>query len=67
MSRYNDTTTASANFQVAVNGVHPTPLGLARVARTAVLGGAKPGPFTPLYLRRPDAEVPGARKRVTAP
>jgi tRNA threonylcarbamoyl adenosine modification protein YeaZ len=47
--------------------VHPTPLGLARVARTAVLGGAKPGPFTPLYLRRPDAEVPGARKRVTTP
>jgi tRNA threonylcarbamoyladenosine biosynthesis protein TsaB len=46
---------------------YPTPLGLARVARTAVLGGAKPGPFTPLYLRRPDAEVPGARKRVTAP
>ncbi|HEX6357728.1 tRNA (adenosine(37)-N6)-threonylcarbamoyltransferase complex dimerization subunit type 1 TsaB [Actinophytocola sp.] len=44
----------------------PTPLGLARVARAAVLDGAKPGPFTPLYLRRPDAEVPGARKRVTA-
>jgi tRNA threonylcarbamoyl adenosine modification protein YeaZ len=47
--------------------VHPTPLGLARVARTAVLGGAKPAAFTPMYLRRPDAEVPGARKRVTAP
>jgi tRNA threonylcarbamoyl adenosine modification protein YeaZ len=45
----------------------PTPLGLARVARDAVLGGATAGPFTPLYLRRPDAEVPGARKRVTTP
>jgi len=43
----------------------PTPLGLARVARDAVLDRATPGPFTPLYLRRPDAEVPGARKRVT--
>ncbi len=46
---------------------YPTPLGIARVARAAVTGGAKPGPFTPLYLRRPDAEVPGARKRVTTP
>lgn len=45
----------------------PTPLGIARVARDAVLAGAEPGPFTPLYLRRPDAEVPGARKRVTVP
>lgn len=45
----------------------PTPLGLARVARSAVLDGATPAAFTPLYLRRPDAEVPGARKRVTAP
>jgi tRNA threonylcarbamoyl adenosine modification protein YeaZ len=46
---------------------HPTPLGLARVARQAVLGHATPGPFTPMYLRRPDAEVPGVRKRVTTP
>ncbi len=45
----------------------PTPLGLARVAEKDVLDRATPGPFTPLYLRRPDAEVPGARKRVTAP
>lgn len=45
----------------------PTPLGLARVARADVLAHATPAPFTPLYLRRPDAEVPGARKRVTAP
>jgi tRNA threonylcarbamoyl adenosine modification protein YeaZ len=45
----------------------PTPLGLARVARADVLNRATPAPLTPLYLRRPDAEVPGARKRVTAP
>jgi tRNA threonylcarbamoyl adenosine modification protein YeaZ len=45
----------------------PPPLGLVRVARAAVLSGATPGALTPLYLRRPDAEVPGARKRVTAP
>jgi hypothetical protein len=24
-----------------------------------------PGPLEPLYLRRPDAQEPGARKRVT--
>lgn len=45
---------------------YPTPLGLARVARDDVLSAAKPRPFTPLYLRRPDAVEPGARKRVTA-
>ena len=45
---------------------YPTPLGLAKVARDDVLAGAKPRPFVPLYLRRPDATEPGARKRVTA-
>ncbi len=45
----------------------PTPLGLARVAVADVLAGAAPRPLVPLYLRRPDAVVPGARKRVTAP
>jgi len=45
---------------------YPTPLGLARVARDDVLSAARPRPFTPLYLRRPDAVEPGARKRVTA-
>lgn len=45
----------------------PTPLGLVRVARARVLSGATPGPFTPMYLRRPDAVEPGARKRVTTP
>jgi tRNA threonylcarbamoyl adenosine modification protein YeaZ len=45
---------------------YPTPLGLAKVARDDVLAGAKPRPFVPMYLRRPDATEPGARKRVTA-
>jgi tRNA threonylcarbamoyl adenosine modification protein YeaZ len=45
---------------------YPTPLGLAKIARDDVLAGAKPRPFVPLYLRRPDATEPGARKRVTA-
>jgi tRNA threonylcarbamoyl adenosine modification protein YeaZ len=46
---------------------YPTPLGLVTVARADVLANAKPGSLTPMYLRRPDAVVPGARKRVTAP
>jgi tRNA threonylcarbamoyl adenosine modification protein YeaZ len=44
---------------------YPNPLGIAQVARDDVLAGAKPRPFVPLYLRRPDATEPGARKRVT--
>ena len=44
----------------------PTPVGLASVAASALLTGAAPEPLTPLYLRRPDAMVPGERKRVTA-
>ncbi len=46
---------------------HPTPAGLVRAVRADVLAGAKPRPLVPLYLRRPDAVEPGARKRVTAP
>ena len=42
---------------------YPTAAGLVRVADL----DAEPGPLTPLYLRRPDAVEPGARKRVTAP
>ncbi|MGE3287550.1 MAG: tRNA (adenosine(37)-N6)-threonylcarbamoyltransferase complex dimerization subunit type 1 TsaB [Pseudonocardia sp.] len=43
----------------------PSPAGL--VAAASVLrSGTPPQPLVPLYLRRPDAEVPGARKRVTA-
>ena len=32
---------------------------------TRSAGGVVPGPLEPLYLRRPDAQEPGARKRVT--
>jgi tRNA threonylcarbamoyl adenosine modification protein YeaZ len=40
---------------------HPSPVGL--VAAADFVGA--PGPLTPLYLRRPDAVEPGARKRVS--
>lgn len=44
----------------------PSPAGLVAVAADALRTGADPGPLVPLYLRRPDAVAPGARKRVTA-
>lgn len=43
----------------------PTPAGLVAVAAPALRHGVVPGPLEPLYLRRPDAQEPGARKRVT--
>lgn len=45
---------------------YPTTSGLVTVASADLLETASPGPLTPLYLRRPDAVEPGARKRVTA-
>jgi tRNA threonylcarbamoyl adenosine modification protein YeaZ len=39
-------------------------LGLVEGAAIALLTGAVPGPLNPLYLRRPDATEPGARKSV---
>jgi tRNA threonylcarbamoyl adenosine modification protein YeaZ len=51
----------------AVEPYYPTSAGLVTAARQALLAGATPGPLTPLYLRRPDAVEPGARKRVTVP
>jgi tRNA threonylcarbamoyladenosine biosynthesis protein TsaB len=41
---------------------HPSPAGLVAAAGAAVHGQG--APLTPLYLRRPDASPPGARKRV---
>lgn len=38
--------------------------GLLRAAARSLLTGVVPGPLTPLYLRRPDATEPGARKSV---
>jgi len=43
----------------------PTPVGLVAVAADALRAGVVPGPLEPLYLRRPDAQEPGARKRVS--
>ncbi|WP_370946479.1 tRNA (adenosine(37)-N6)-threonylcarbamoyltransferase complex dimerization subunit type 1 TsaB [Amycolatopsis sp. cg5] len=43
---------------------HPSPAGLVAAARESF--GKEPEPLTPLYLRRPDAVEPTARKRVTA-
>lgn len=45
----------------------PSPAGLVKVARGALLAKETPAPLTPLYLRRPDAAEPSAPKRVTAP
>ncbi|MDN5751491.1 MAG: tRNA (adenosine(37)-N6)-threonylcarbamoyltransferase complex dimerization subunit type 1 TsaB, partial [Pseudonocardia sp.] len=44
----------------------PSPGGLVTVAAQPLLAGSDPGPLEPLYLRRPDAVVPAARKRVSA-
>ncbi|WP_394360541.1 tRNA (adenosine(37)-N6)-threonylcarbamoyltransferase complex dimerization subunit type 1 TsaB [Amycolatopsis sp. SB7-3] len=41
----------------------PSPLGLVKAADF----GQEPAPLTPLYLRRPDAVEPAARKKVTTP
>ncbi len=45
----------------------PSPAGLVKAARAALLAKETPAPLTPLYLRRPDAAEPAAPKRVTAP
>jgi tRNA threonylcarbamoyl adenosine modification protein YeaZ len=44
----------------------PSPTGLVAVAAPALRAGTAPDPLVPLYLRRPDAVEPGARKRVSA-
>jgi tRNA threonylcarbamoyl adenosine modification protein YeaZ len=43
----------------------PSPRGLVAVAAQALRAGVDPGPLEPLYLRRPDAVEPGARKKVS--
>ncbi|MEV6909861.1 tRNA (adenosine(37)-N6)-threonylcarbamoyltransferase complex dimerization subunit type 1 TsaB [Amycolatopsis sp. NPDC051071] len=45
----------------------PSPLGLVKAAREVLQSGSEPAPLTPLYLRRPDAVEPAARKKVTTP
>lgn len=43
---------------------HPTVHGLVAVAAGALRTGSEPAPLVPMYLRRPDAVEPGARKPV---
>ncbi|MGH3648398.1 MAG: tRNA (adenosine(37)-N6)-threonylcarbamoyltransferase complex dimerization subunit type 1 TsaB, partial [Micromonosporaceae bacterium] len=43
---------------------YPEPATLARLAADRILARAPSEPLTPLYLRRPDAAEPGARKPV---
>lgn len=43
---------------------YPTPLGLVDAAGPVLSAQAEPPPLVPLYLRRPDAELPGRRKSV---
>ncbi|AEA27499.1 tRNA (adenosine(37)-N6)-threonylcarbamoyltransferase complex dimerization subunit type 1 TsaB [Pseudonocardia benzenivorans] len=63
---------AAAGEQAAVTGLPvigpatPGPAGLVAVAADVLRAGTDPGPLRPLYLRRPDAVEPGARKRVSA-
>ena len=45
--------------------LHPDPAGLVAMVAASVRAQAPPDPFTPLYLRRPDALEPGPPKRVT--
>jgi tRNA threonylcarbamoyl adenosine modification protein YeaZ len=45
---------------------HPTVHGLAAAAAGALRGGDEPARLVPMYLRRPDAVEPGARKPVLA-
>nr|MBA2322596.1 hypothetical protein [Pseudonocardiales bacterium] len=58
-------------FGLPVHAVRaPSPAGLVAAATGALRAGAlrsgdQPGPLEPLYLRRPDAVPPTARKRVT--
>ena len=43
---------------------YPDPVALVRLVRERLESGAPSDPLTPLYLRRPDAVVPGAPKAV---
>ncbi len=44
---------------------YPGAVALAAVAADRIIAGAPSDPLTPLYLRRPDAVEPGARKTVS--
>lgn len=48
-----------------IGPVYPSAAVLAGIAAARIKDGIEPGPARPLYLRRPDARVPGPPKRVT--
>lgn len=56
---------SAAGALVRPEPTSPNPVVLAAVAARALADGAELG-VQPLYLRRPDAQVPSARKRATA-
>lgn len=57
----------AATLGIGVGPPHaPTPDGLVAAAADGLRSGADPAPLEPLYLRRPDAQEPTGRKRVTA-
>ena len=55
-----------AGLEVADSPRFPGGEAVVLLAAGRALAGAPSEPLTPLYLRRPDAEQPGAPKRVTA-
>ncbi len=56
---------SAAESGLPVRGpAEPSVGALVAVAAAALRSGAVPGPLEPLYLRRPDAVEPGARKKV---
>ncbi len=51
-------------FPAGCGPIHPDPVDLAAIVEAAVAAGTPTLPPDPLYLRRPDAVEPAARKRV---
>lgn len=54
-----------AEFPAAGAALSPSPAGLVAAAGDELRTGATPPPLEPMYLRRPDAVPPAARKRVS--
>ena len=52
-------------FGIALGDDYPDPVVLIAVARERIVSGAAAEALTPLYLRHPDAVVPGAPKQVS--
>lgn len=50
----------------ATDPMYPAPRGLVRVAAGEIRAAEEPAELSPLYLRRPHAQQPGERKRVSS-